>query len=901
MQAWSGTTVAEEYHADLDQQQGIFRTIIRRFTLLAAGIVEAQWFTNFIIVIILLTSVLVGVQLDQPGQVSSTTNFVLNNVIENFIYAVFVTEVVLRMAAEEFNLIEYFSSAWNVFDFLVVAVSKVPGAGSQFVVILRLVRILRVLKLIKSLPQLAVIVNALLIGVNSITYVGVLMFLMYYVFAIFAVLLFNRNDPFHFATLHMSLYSLFNIATLNNWGDVMYTAVYGCDVFPPMNTCDHPTAFGVGGALYFCVFIVIGSFVLLTLFVGVVTTSMEEATKIQTLEREMEQRALDLCNANSISHKELSIYRHVFGMLDLDGSGTIESAELLVGLGCLNIHPTEEELKSWIVDVDINNDGVIDVVEFVTFMIAMKTRKMEATNQLAKERAERKERRRQRRRERGEAEDENGNDSDSSSGSSSSSSDAPVLEPIVEEEEDGEDLAGAEGEGKSTIIGSVGTAVAGASPSPTTAHTDIFAPYISPRSSQKLDYILSSGSPSHVYHHHSSPSHHHHSPSSHHHPHHQDNNNTTDSLEFVDLSDLPHHSHPHHHLHILDVSGSSPSGEVDRSRAQSSCGNGGAGSSACTTPRTFQSNLMHHLTRNLLEQHNNNALSGSDKADHSLKSTGTGGTGATGSDKEKDIISVGSGSNSGVSTPTHAHQHQRRRHSTSHGHGHGHSHSHSHSRHTHAHAAGGGGSGGHTDSHNRRRSFNNSITEGLAELSDMNFMARDAQQQERSKTLIATASEGIEHELGAFTHSLARMTQTVTTHASDLAHLLTHHHTPNNSSNHNSAKKDRGRSHSAASSNQEHSQQSNFSSKKNSDKNDSDNEAIYNSSYENEDNAETVQAFALGVEESLKLSAQNPNATRPRRDSTGGSSNNNNNNNHNSSSRNNSKKQSHRNETIVSI
>ncbi len=59
-------------------------------------------------------------------------------------------------------------------------------------------------------------------------------------------------------------------------------------------------------------------------------------------------------------------------MLDMDGGGSIQQEELKIGLSIINIHPTEDELEGWIKDVDVNNDGDIDLVEFISFMINVK-------------------------------------------------------------------------------------------------------------------------------------------------------------------------------------------------------------------------------------------------------------------------------------------------------------------------------------------------------------------------------------------------------------------------------------------------------------------------------------------------------------------------------------------------
>ena len=116
-----------------------------------------------------------------------------------------------------------------------------------------------------------------------------MLFLVFYMFAILAMILFKENDPWHFATLHLAILSLFRASTFEDWTDIMYINMYGCvnygydyDPAAPFNVmgCDPEKSRGVGvvAAAYFFVFIILGSLVLLTLFIGVVTTPMKSVS-----------------------------------------------------------------------------------------------------------------------------------------------------------------------------------------------------------------------------------------------------------------------------------------------------------------------------------------------------------------------------------------------------------------------------------------------------------------------------------------------------------------------------------------------------------------------------------------------------------------------------------------------
>ncbi len=375
LQVWTQTgTFDDEYL----HTEGRLYYIIHKLAELARAIIESPYFNNFITVIIILTAIVVGLETDHANPPESEKN--IFKVLEWFIFTIFASEVIVRLAAEEFHFREYFRNRWNIFDFFVV-IGGVPSIGGTIVVFLRLLRLFRVLKLVKSLPQLSVIVNALIMGVTSIGYIGIIILAVFYLFAILGYLLYSANDPVDFGTLHDSIITLFRMATLDKWGPVMYINIYGCEIYPPpinfvhnADICKTHQPSGVIAVLYFVVFIVIGALVMLTLFIGVVTTSMEEATRQQQLEIELNRRINQVCEVESISHEHLDLYKRVFNMLDFDGGGTIEPSELKMGLNCVNIYPTEEELDKWIKEVDANSDGAVDLVEFILFMTNVKKR-----------------------------------------------------------------------------------------------------------------------------------------------------------------------------------------------------------------------------------------------------------------------------------------------------------------------------------------------------------------------------------------------------------------------------------------------------------------------------------------------------------------------------------------------
>ena len=167
--------------------------------------------------------------------------------------------------------------------------------------VLRLMRLLRVLKLVRAVPKLQLLVGALLRSIPSMGYVSILMFLLFYVYAVAAVIFWSENDPVHFADLQISLVSLFRAVTLEDWTDLMYIQMYGCDNYGydgMKALCVKPSASPVGGAVFFISFVMVGTMIMLNLFIGVIMNGMDEARADQ-LE---EERRANLAEGENTIH-----------------------------------------------------------------------------------------------------------------------------------------------------------------------------------------------------------------------------------------------------------------------------------------------------------------------------------------------------------------------------------------------------------------------------------------------------------------------------------------------------------------------------------------------------------------------------------------------------------------------
>ena len=182
---------------------------------------------------------------------------------------VFIVEALLKMLALSPRPLRYFREGWNVFDFLVIVFSLVPATG-QLAMITRLARLLRVLRLISTIRDLRLIVAALVRSIPSVGHVMMLMSILVYIYAIMGYQLFHEHDPEHWRNLGISVLTLFNIITLEGWTEIMYTAMEL-----------HSMAW-----MYFVSFVVLGTFVVINLFIAIIINNLDEA-KVERL-RELE-------------------------------------------------------------------------------------------------------------------------------------------------------------------------------------------------------------------------------------------------------------------------------------------------------------------------------------------------------------------------------------------------------------------------------------------------------------------------------------------------------------------------------------------------------------------------------------------------------------------------------------
>ncbi len=219
----------------------------------------AQWierpgFGWFITAVIMVNAVLLGME-TSPRLMATAGPLIVT--LDRLCLAIFVVEIALKLIAYGPR---FFRSGWNLFDFAIVGIALVPVAH-QFTV-LRALRILRVLRVISVAPRLRRVVEGFVTALPGMGSVFLLMALIFYIGAVMATKLFAATFPDWFGSLARSAYSLFQIMTLESWSMGI--------VRPVMQVYPYAWAF-------FVPFIMVTTFAVVNLLVGLIVNSMQDA------------------------------------------------------------------------------------------------------------------------------------------------------------------------------------------------------------------------------------------------------------------------------------------------------------------------------------------------------------------------------------------------------------------------------------------------------------------------------------------------------------------------------------------------------------------------------------------------------------------------------------------------
>jgi voltage-gated sodium channel len=209
---------------------------------------------NTIIGVILFNAVILGME-TSPTIMEAAGPLII--ALDTACLTIFVIEIALKLIALGPRL---FRSGWNLFDFVIVGIALVPAA--QGLSVLRALRILRVLRVVSAAPRLRRVVEGFVTALPGMGSVFLLMGIIFYIGAVMATKLFAASFPEWFGSIGASLYTLFQIMTLESWSMGIVRPVL--EVYPY-------------AWLFFVPFIMVTTFAVVNLLVGLIVNSMQDA------------------------------------------------------------------------------------------------------------------------------------------------------------------------------------------------------------------------------------------------------------------------------------------------------------------------------------------------------------------------------------------------------------------------------------------------------------------------------------------------------------------------------------------------------------------------------------------------------------------------------------------------
>lgn len=222
------------------------------FTAKLRRVVESRGFNITITTVIVINAIVLGLE-TSPRVMAAVGPLLL--AIDSAALWVFTVEIGLKLWLYRGR---FFRDGWNNFDFVIVAIAWLPATGALSV--LRALRIMRVLRLMSVVPQMRAVVGALFNALPGMGSIVAVLALIFYVAAVMATKLFGAAFPDWFGTIGASMYSLFQIMTLESWSMGIVRPVM--EVYP-------------GAWAFFVPFIVITSFSVLNLFIALIVNSMQ--------------------------------------------------------------------------------------------------------------------------------------------------------------------------------------------------------------------------------------------------------------------------------------------------------------------------------------------------------------------------------------------------------------------------------------------------------------------------------------------------------------------------------------------------------------------------------------------------------------------------------------------------
>jgi len=239
-------------------------------------IVASSWFDPLMLMVIVANAVVLG--LETYDSINASAGAFLHTA-NDVMLGIFVVELGIRMVAHGRDLGGFFRSGWNVFDFVVIAASFTPGIREN-ATLLRVIRLLRIVRAVRLLPDLRVLTVAVGRSIPGVASLAAISALLVYVYGMIGWVIFSDHDPANFRHVGQAMVTMFVLLTLENLPTYIEKGQELSD----------------WTLLFYVSYVLLASFLIFNLFIGIVINSMEEARSIEL--HRAERALLDEDDAN---------------------------------------------------------------------------------------------------------------------------------------------------------------------------------------------------------------------------------------------------------------------------------------------------------------------------------------------------------------------------------------------------------------------------------------------------------------------------------------------------------------------------------------------------------------------------------------------------------------------------
>lgn len=232
-------------------------TVRERLASWCERVVSADWFNIASFGLIIVNAVVLGVETYDRALAEAGPILL---VVEYGFLSLFLVELALRFGAHLTAPSGFFRDGWNLFDLLIICAPLLPGVREN-VTLLRLIRLARIVRAVRLFPGLRVIIGGVLRSLPGLASFLLIAALTIYLYAMVGWMAFGDAYPDLYGTVGRAMFTLFLLLSLDGITDAFNAG----------------RAVSEWSVIYYASYIIMASYLLTNLLVGIVLKALEDA------------------------------------------------------------------------------------------------------------------------------------------------------------------------------------------------------------------------------------------------------------------------------------------------------------------------------------------------------------------------------------------------------------------------------------------------------------------------------------------------------------------------------------------------------------------------------------------------------------------------------------------------